>query len=228
MCAPGGRDPSERRSQPSKRVQDVRPWMASSSTTESANRNTTSCQDSRTLLRSRPRGKRRISCQLLPSLVPPRLPSWRCAGLSSGKGTSVFGWFLSLLQLALHSAAWKDWFAASGKSIYWFGCGQLQQPGQPPLPHLQVSRHPPAVAPSAPPFRRGGPEDHLYACGVPSLLRSLVSECSFLWNEPKKKSLSEVHFPAVLMVMLDRLRRVRMKFSCKIFHWACVKMGLVY
>lgn len=39
---------------PPKLAQDVRPWLASSSTAEGANRNTASCQDSGTTLRSRP------------------------------------------------------------------------------------------------------------------------------------------------------------------------------
>lgn len=43
---------------PPKLVRDVRPWSASSSATESANRNTAACQDSRTPLRSRPGGQK--------------------------------------------------------------------------------------------------------------------------------------------------------------------------
>ena len=53
---------------PPKLVQDVRPWSASSSAPESANRNTTSCQDSRTPLRSRPRGQK---ADLMPTSPKP-------------------------------------------------------------------------------------------------------------------------------------------------------------
>lgn len=115
-----------------KLAQDVRPWSASSSTAESANRNTASCQDAGTTLRSRPRGRQHTSCQVLRSqgsswaliLEVSWPPLWKGEiSLQMIPDTGYSAGNCRLPSRSPRTPAPKGWLAASGKAL-WFGCGR--------------------------------------------------------------------------------------------------------
>ena len=122
-------DSSEGAPSPSKRAQDVQPWLASSAAPEDANRNMASCQDAGTPLRFRPqeaegRSPAKVStAQLLPGSGP---GSILASSLEKGDislqlipdRVRLEPWKLhALLQLASCSPTRKGWFSASGKAF---------------------------------------------------------------------------------------------------------------
>lgn len=113
--------------------------------------------------------------QLLPA---PQPGSLLASSLERGHQPSDNSWHGSeqaVLRLALPSPARKGWFAASGKNIYWFGCGLPEQLSRLLVPQLQVPRPPPS-APAQRHSGKGTRSPPLYTCLLLTFLYSLDSK----------------------------------------------------